>query len=102
MMLLRDETTKDDGTQMMSDEEIVSRVLGTKSGYIKGRGFGPQPPSTRNSQSTVHEMYEKYKDLEHTIQVQSEEIEALKAQGKRFEEFMANYYNKDDDQMLDI
>lgn len=96
-MSLCAETTKEDGTRTMSEEEIVAHVLGTKSGYIKGCGFGPRPASTRTSQSTMHEMYEKNKDLEHTIQVQSEQIEALKAQGKKFEEFMANYNN----QMLD-
>ena len=68
------DTSKEDETRIMTDEEICKRVLGGKSGCIKGHGFEPQPPSTWNSQSTVLEMYEKNKDLEHTIQVQSEEM----------------------------
>lgn len=39
-------------------------VLGVKSGYIKGGGFGPRPPPYSTSRSSIHEMSEKNKDLE--------------------------------------
>ena len=63
-MLLRAETTQEDGTRTMTDEEICRQVLGVKSGYIKGCGFGPRPTPIKHSQSSFHEMYEKTRALE--------------------------------------
>lgn len=93
MVLLRSETTAEDGTRSMTDDEIVAKVLGSKAGYTKGRGYGTHPTSTRSSQSNIHEIIEKNKDLEHTIEAQNEEIVALKEKAKNFEDFMAKFNN---------
>ncbi|PHT73131.1 hypothetical protein T459_23916 [Capsicum annuum] len=38
------------GESSMTTDEIVDVVLGTKSGYIKGLGYGPKPNTTRATQ----------------------------------------------------
>ncbi|XP_016541542.1 uncharacterized protein LOC107842295 [Capsicum annuum] len=38
------------GESSMTIDEIVDVVLGTKSGYIKGLGYGPKPNTTRATQ----------------------------------------------------
>ena len=91
MVLMRTETTEEDGTRTMPDEEIVKRVLGQKSGYIKGCGFGPRPTTAKPSQSALHEMNEKNKALEEKVQAQTAEIKALQDTTKKIEEFMANF-----------
>ena len=91
MIKMWTETTEPDGTRTMIDDEICEKVLGVKSGYIKGRGYGPKPISARTSSSTMHEIFEKNKDLEHTVEVQNEEITALKAKAKEFDEFIAKF-----------
>ncbi|KAK9943422.1 hypothetical protein M0R45_009029 [Rubus argutus] len=108
MVKMRTETTLPDGTRTMTDDEICAKVLGVKSGYIKGCGFGPRPPPSRSSQSSINEMSEKNKELEdkleetqHLIETQQEKIAAqnemiqgLQEQAKKFEEFMANFHSQ--------
>ena len=67
----------------MPDEEIVKRVLGQKSGYIKCCGFGPRPAPAKPSQSALHEMNEKKKALEEKVQAQTAEIKALQDTTKK-------------------
>ena len=95
---MRSEATNEDGTCSITAEKIVEKVLGTKSGYIKGSGFGPQPTTTRFSKSAIHEVYQKNQELEDTIQAQSQEIKALNERSAKFEEFMAKFK----DQMADV
>ena len=38
------------GESSMTIDEIVDAILGTKSGYIKGLGYGPKPDTTRATQ----------------------------------------------------
>ncbi|PHT99468.1 hypothetical protein BC332_31663 [Capsicum chinense] len=40
----------------MTIDEIVDDVLGTKSGYIKGLGYGPKPNTTRATESRTTEL----------------------------------------------
>ncbi|XP_040368236.1 uncharacterized protein LOC112181265 [Rosa chinensis] len=105
MIKMRTETTQPDGTQTMTDDEICAKVLGVKSGYIKGCGFGPRPPPSRVSHSSINEMSEKNKELQEQLQetqhlvgtqqqkidAQNEVIQRLEEQAKKFEEFMANF-----------
>ncbi|XP_024190478.2 uncharacterized protein LOC112194476 [Rosa chinensis] len=108
MVKMRTETTLPDGTRTMNDDEICAKVLGVKSGYIKGCGFGPRPPPSSTSRSSLDEMSEKNKELEDileetqdTIKAQQEKIDAqnvliqeLQKQGKKFEQFMATFMNQ--------
>ncbi|KAL6176721.1 hypothetical protein ACLB2K_053354 [Fragaria x ananassa] len=105
MIKMRTETTEPDGTRTMTDDKICEKVLGVKSGYIKGCGFGPRPPPKRISHSSINEMSEKNKELQEQLQetqqlvgtqqqkidAQNEVIQRLEEQAKKFEEFMANF-----------
>ncbi|PRQ29069.1 hypothetical protein RchiOBHm_Chr5g0009841 [Rosa chinensis] len=89
----------------MTVNEICTKVLGVKSGYIKGCGFGPRSPPSRVSHSSINEMSEKNKELQEQLQetqhlvgnqqqkidAQNEVIQRLEEQTKKFEEFMANF-----------
>ncbi|PHT87046.1 hypothetical protein T459_09152 [Capsicum annuum] len=44
------------GESSMTIDEIVDVVLGTKSGYIKGLGYGPKPNTTRETQRIMAEL----------------------------------------------
>ena len=108
MVVMRTESIQPDGSRSMTDDEICKKVLGEKSGYIKGCGFGPRPPPSSTSRSTYDAMSEKNKELEDkldetqlTIEVQQEKIDAqsmvikaLEEKAKKFEEFMATMMNQ--------
>ncbi|KAH0767926.1 hypothetical protein KY285_003797 [Solanum tuberosum] len=44
------------GEASMTTDEIVDTVLGTKSGYIRGLGYGPKPNTTRATQRKMAEL----------------------------------------------
>ncbi|KAH0654676.1 hypothetical protein KY289_032354 [Solanum tuberosum] len=44
------------GEASMTTDEIVDTVLGTKSGYIRGLGYGPKPNTTRVTQRKTAEL----------------------------------------------
>ncbi|KAK3225478.1 hypothetical protein Dsin_005340 [Dipteronia sinensis] len=46
---------------LISDEDICEQVLGKRSGYVKGLGFGPRPESFRYGASTQVNTYLKQK-----------------------------------------
>ena len=41
-----------EGVMAMTEAEICENVLGHRSGYVKGLGFGPKPASTFKSRHT--------------------------------------------------
>ncbi|KAG5570989.1 hypothetical protein H5410_060755 [Solanum commersonii] len=45
----------------MTIDEIVDTILGTKSGYIKGLGYGPKPNTTRSTQRITTELEDSLK-----------------------------------------
>ncbi|KAH0679273.1 hypothetical protein KY284_020358 [Solanum tuberosum] len=49
------------GESSMTIDEIVDTVLGTKSGYIKGLGYGPKPNTTRATQRRTAELEDSLK-----------------------------------------
>ncbi|PHT52688.1 hypothetical protein CQW23_07150 [Capsicum baccatum] len=49
------------GESSMTIDEIVDVVLGTKSGYIKGLGYGPKPNTTRATQRIMVELEDSLK-----------------------------------------
>ncbi|XP_021832959.1 uncharacterized protein LOC110772799 [Prunus avium] len=90
MIAIRVETSTCD-TKTITDDEIVAKVLGVKSGYIKGCGFGPRPPG---SLSKAH-VSQHNKELEQIVQSQQEDldrqcelIKVMEEKQKKFEEFM--------------
>ena len=108
MVQMRSDTTLEDGTRSMTDDEICKQVLGEKSGYIKGCGFGPQPPPKYSSQASTEEMNERNQELQEKldetqqiVQSQADEIIALQDKAKRFEEFMAKFNTGQEARQLD-
>ncbi|XP_016542048.1 uncharacterized protein LOC107842622 [Capsicum annuum] len=49
------------GEFSMTIDEIVDAVLRTKSGYIKGLGYGPKPNTTRSTQRRMTELEDSLK-----------------------------------------
>ncbi|KAM3305926.1 hypothetical protein P3S67_012795 [Capsicum chacoense] len=49
------------GESSMTIDKIVDAVLGTKSGYIKGLGYGPKPNTTRATQRRTTELEDSLK-----------------------------------------
>ncbi|KAM3398437.1 hypothetical protein P3S68_001952 [Capsicum galapagoense] len=49
------------GESSMTIDEIVDAVLGTKSGYIKGLGYGPKPNTIRETQRRTIELEDSLK-----------------------------------------
>ncbi|PHT36194.1 hypothetical protein CQW23_23894 [Capsicum baccatum] len=49
------------GESTMTIDEIVDAVLGKKSGYIKGLGYGPKPDTTRATQRRATELEDSLK-----------------------------------------
>ncbi|KAH0636507.1 hypothetical protein KY289_036422 [Solanum tuberosum] len=44
------------GESSMTIDEIVDAILGKKSGYIKGLGYGPKPNTNRATQRRIAEL----------------------------------------------
>ena len=53
-----------EGAVAMTEAEICERVLGQKSGYVKGLGFGPKPISFSKSRPSSSE---REIELEHRL-----------------------------------
>ncbi|KAH0720493.1 hypothetical protein KY284_005523 [Solanum tuberosum] len=49
------------GESSMTIDEIMDTILGTKSGYIKGLGYGPKPNTTRSTQRRTAELEDSLK-----------------------------------------
>ncbi|XP_050219177.1 uncharacterized protein LOC126669688 [Mercurialis annua] len=82
---------------MITTDEICDKVLGVRSGYIKGLGYGPKPKRTYTSNSRIQELEESLKasqtecnelknfyiDLKAQVEQQASWIESLIAAGFR-------------------
>ncbi|KAG5632744.1 hypothetical protein H5410_004461 [Solanum commersonii] len=78
------------GESSMTIDEIVDTILGTKSGYIKGLGYGPKPNTTRSTQRRTAELEDSLKkakqeasqieDQQSQIQDQQSQIQSLNSQ----------------------
>ncbi|KAF3663602.1 hypothetical protein FXO38_10548 [Capsicum annuum] len=53
------------GESSMTIDEIVDVVLGTKSGYIKGFGYGTKSNTTRETQRRTIELEDSLKKVKH-------------------------------------
>ncbi|KAF3632109.1 hypothetical protein FXO37_27669 [Capsicum annuum] len=53
------------GESSITIDEIVDVVLDTKSGYIKGLGYGPKPNTTRATQRRTTELEDSLKKVKH-------------------------------------
>ncbi|KAH0746236.1 hypothetical protein KY285_007893 [Solanum tuberosum] len=55
------------GESSITIDEIVDTILGTKSGYIKGLGYGPKPNTTRSTQRRTAELEDSLKKVKHEV-----------------------------------
>ena len=63
----------EEGTKPKSIDNIVDEVLGTRSGYIKGLGYGPKPSSSRS------------KVLEESLKKTQDELQQYKSTFEKFQ-----------------
>lgn len=72
-----------EGAVAMTEAEICERVLGQKSGYVKGLGFGPKPISFSKSRpsSSEHEIELEHRLVETQllVETQQDRIDQLEA-----------------------
>ena len=62
-----------EGVVAMTEAEICERVLGQKSGYVKGLGFGPKPISFSKSRPSS---FGREIELEHRlVETQQQQLE---------------------------
>ena len=74
-----------EGAVAMTEAEICERVLGQKSGYVKGLGFGPKPISFSKSRPSSsgreiefeHRLVETQQQQLETQQDRIDQLEAL-------------------------
>ena len=100
MIRMRDEPAVDDIGVPLSDAQICEHVLGKRSGYIKGLGYGPKPTSKsssvdlasqRESGQLREELQGTREQLDNTlklVETQQIEIDLLKENQRRVEELL--------------
>ena len=64
-------------TEPKSIDNIMDEVLGTRSGYIKGLGYGPKPSSSRSKANPV--------DLEKSLKKTQDELQQYKSTFEKFQ-----------------
>ncbi|WCJ24551.1 hypothetical protein M5689_006502 [Euphorbia peplus] len=78
--LMKEKQAKYNEEEILKTEgEIVEEVLGRGSGYMKGLGYGPKPPSRRTSHDFDRQQLEKeYRDTQEQLKNSQAEVEHLK------------------------
>ena len=89
----------EDGAIPMTEAEICEKVLGQRSGYVKGLGFGPKPVSFSKSRclSSEHEVELGNKLIETQLLVETQQ-QQLKTQQDRIDELEASIRNQNQQQ----
>ena len=79
-----------EGVVAMTEAEICERVLGQKSGYVKGLGFGPKPISFSKSRpsSSEHEIELEHRLAETQLLVETQQ-QQLETQQDRIDQLEA-------------
>ncbi|KAL6520823.1 hypothetical protein OROHE_017004 [Orobanche hederae] len=72
-----------------SEDEIVLEVLGHGTGYTKGLGYGPTPPSRRNSYNSSSQYKDELKDKEEELQQSKAQVQELKTQVTELKEALS-------------
>ncbi|KAA0032027.1 formin-like protein 4 isoform X2 [Cucumis melo var. makuwa] len=57
-------TSSQEGSEPLLEREICERVLGKRSGHVKGQGWGPRPKNARN-ESIQHNTKEENPQIAH-------------------------------------
>ena len=87
-----------EGAMAMTEAEICERVLGQKSGYVKGLGFGPKsisssksrPSSSEREIELEHRLVETQQQQLETQQDRIDQLEALEQKKKKTNNIINN------------
>lgn len=69
----------------LSVDEIVDKVLGKRSGYVKGLGYGPIPAPKEATQSKNVQLEEKLKNTEEELENVNNKLETMETHYKTME-----------------
>ncbi|KAA0067296.1 formin-like protein 4 isoform X2 [Cucumis melo var. makuwa] len=72
-------TSSQEGSEPLLEREICDRVLGKRSGHVKGQGWGPRPKNARNEtiQHNTKEANAQIAHLQSIVNSQQATIEAI-------------------------
>ena len=106
MQELLTKSTEEGGS--LTASEICDRVLGIRSGYIKGLGYGPKPnTSTSTTNTLLQELQEKLKQsqaensqLKDQIQDVMKKVESREALLAKHELYFRRMFSDYDDDLL--
>ncbi|KAK9005514.1 hypothetical protein V6N11_042943 [Hibiscus sabdariffa] len=71
-------TSVEEGTEPKTIDSIVDEVLGTRSGYIPGLGYGPKPK--KNSSANTIDLEKSLKNKEDELNVYKSNFEMIQTQ----------------------
>ena len=107
MKELQRQSTQEDGTLTMTEDEIADKILGRRPGYVLGLGHGPRPTtSTTTSQrrsdqddeevvclrAEIEELKHKQtNEIEEIKQRQAHEIEEIKKRQTHFQQMFESW-----------
>ncbi|OMO51247.1 hypothetical protein CCACVL1_29910 [Corchorus capsularis] len=80
--------TPEEGKEPMTVDEIMDKVLGTSSGYVKGLGYGPKP--VKSSNAKVVEVNKSSKKTEMKLKKCQLKIKGMRAKMKSQMDAMRN------------
>ncbi|GMJ10766.1 hypothetical protein HRI_004745800 [Hibiscus trionum] len=72
-------TPVEEGAEPKTIDDIVDEVLGTRSGYIPGLGYGPKPDKKKSSANTI-DLEKRLKNKEEELNVYKSNFETIQTQ----------------------
>ena len=107
MKELQRQSTQEDRTQSMTEDEIADKILGQRPGYVLGLGHGPRPTtSTTTSQRRIDQddeevvhlraeieelKHKQANEIEEIKQRQAHEIEEIKQRQTQFQQMFESW-----------
>nr|CAD1824794.1 unnamed protein product [Ananas comosus var. bracteatus] len=81
MVNMQSQPLSDENEVPMTEQEICTQVLGTRYGYIPGRGYGPKPKSRREvSENQSSQLQEELTNTKTLLETQQSQIETQQSQ----------------------
>nr|CAD1818621.1 unnamed protein product [Ananas comosus var. bracteatus] len=81
MVNMQSQPPSDENEVPMTEQEICAQVLGTRYGYIPGRGHGPKPKSRREvSENQSSQLQEELINTKTVLETQQSQIETQQSQ----------------------
>nr|CAD1829811.1 unnamed protein product [Ananas comosus var. bracteatus] len=81
MVNMQSQPPSDENEVPTTEQEICAQVLGTRYGYISGRGHGPKPKSRREvSENQSSQLQEELTNTKTVLETQQSQIETQQSQ----------------------